>query len=111
MAGICNLVHLRQKYYVVFSIDTDECTAGTHNCSTNGVCINAGGSYTCECNTGYNGDGFTCTGKEYNIYPCATCENTIVIRKQPAPVTLGSLIYKYTMVFIFQTYDYCLLFH
>ena len=68
------------SYYVVFSIDIDECTTRTHRCDTNSTCINVDGSYTCKCNSGYNGDGFNCTGKEYNSYPCAPRENTMVIK-------------------------------
>jgi hypothetical protein len=44
-------------------VDTDECTAGTDNCDTNAACTNTVGSFTCACNTGYNGDGTSCTGK------------------------------------------------
>ena len=82
---LCDVRHVRDKhrsecsdknmfsYFIVFSIDTDECTAGTHRCDTNSTCINFDGSYTCKCNSGYNGDGFNCTGKEYNSYPrCST---------------------------------------
>ena len=42
--------------------DDDECTDGTDQCDTNAACTNSDGSYTCVCNVGYTGDGFTCTG-------------------------------------------------
>ena len=32
--------------------DIDECTLGTHTCSDDATCINTGGKYKCECNSG-----------------------------------------------------------
>ena len=63
--------------------DIDECAGGTDNCNdANGTCANTEGSFTCECNAGYAGDGVTCT----DIDECAlstdncdingTCANT-----------------------------------
>ncbi|AKF80124.1 EGF domain-containing protein [Myxococcus fulvus 124B02] len=62
--------------------DIDECAAGTDNCSENATCTNIGGSFTCACTAGYEGDGVTCT----DINECAagtdncdanaTCTNT-----------------------------------
>ena len=42
--------------------DIDECaTAGT--CDANAACTNTPpGTFTCACNSGYDGDGTTCTG-------------------------------------------------
>ena len=48
----------------IFS-DIDECTTGTHDCDPTPFeanCSNTVGSFTCACNTGYTGDGKTCTG-------------------------------------------------
>ena len=41
-------------------VDTDECARGTHNCSYNANCLSTEGSYTCNCNFGFFGDGKTC---------------------------------------------------
>ena len=44
--------------------DFNECSTNNSGCSVNAQCINViGGTRTCTCNTGYTGDGFTCTGK------------------------------------------------
>ena len=50
------------------TIDVNECSDNTHSCDANAECTNTQGSYTCECNHGYTGDGFECT----NINECAT---------------------------------------
>ena len=38
-------------------VDVDECTVGTGPCDVNAACTNTDGSFTCECNLGYAGDG------------------------------------------------------
>jgi hypothetical protein len=49
--------------------EIDECADGTAGCNPNATCSNSPpGSFTCTCNPGYVGDGFTCT----NIDECAT---------------------------------------
>lgn len=45
--------------------DIDECTAGTHNCRADQVCINLRGSFACQCPIGYQKRGDQCVGK-YN---------------------------------------------
>ena len=48
----------------LFCPDFNECSTNNGGCSVNAQCINViGGTRTCTCNTGYTGDGFTCTGK------------------------------------------------
>jgi len=45
------------------NVDTDECATNTAKCDTHASCSNTpAGSYTCTCNIGYNGNGFTCDG-------------------------------------------------
>ncbi len=46
-----------------FYPDIDECATDMDNCSANAVCNNLVGSFGCECNTGFSGDGVTCTGE------------------------------------------------
>ena len=43
-------------------LDIDECLTNTHNCDSNATCINTVGNFTCTCNTGYEGNGESCTG-------------------------------------------------
>lgn len=40
----------------------DKCRTGTHDCSSNGICIPLDESYDCECNQGFEGDGRVCAG-------------------------------------------------
>ena len=70
--------------YLLFSIDANQCTLGTHKCDKNAECINTNTSYTCKCNSGYAGDGFTCNGKSliFNIQPYLT---SILIHNENAP--------------------------
>ena len=42
--------------------DIPECERGLDDCDTNATCTNTFGSYVCTCNTGFTGDGVTCTG-------------------------------------------------
>ena len=44
----------------VFLIDINECLDGT--CGENAKCVNTEGNYTCECDPGFTGDGYSCTG-------------------------------------------------
>lgn len=49
--------------------DTDECAEGTHNCHGVAHCYNNEASFTCQCRSGYAGDGLTCSplGELLNI--------------------------------------------
>ena len=44
----------------------DECALALHSCHENATCSDMVGgedSYTCTCNDGHSGDGFTCVGE------------------------------------------------
>ena len=51
--------------------DTDECAAGTHDCHGVAHCYNDEASFTCQCRSGYTGDGLTCSplGELLTIFP------------------------------------------
>ena len=50
-------------FTMVFCLDTNECLQNS-SCHPNATCNNTDGSYMCICDSGYNGDGFTCNGKK-----------------------------------------------
>ena len=50
---------------MVVILDINECDTDVDNCADNAVCTNTDGGFTCECNSGFTGDGVTCTGKIY----------------------------------------------
>ena len=54
------------KQHIFLTLDINECNHGlnstdTDGCHDNATCTNTESSYTCECNTGYTGDGFNCS--------------------------------------------------
>ena len=51
-------------------MDINECV--TYPCHANATCNNTIGSYICQCDTGYSGDGFNCTGMHWTSYPAVT---------------------------------------
>ena len=48
-------------FVFVCNADVNECA--TSPCDANAACANTAGSYTCTCNSGYTGNGTSCTGK------------------------------------------------
>ena len=56
------------RFYLPNAIsDIDECSSWP--CHTDATCNNTAGSYSCDCNPGYTGNGFTCTSmlKGYQV--------------------------------------------
>ena len=51
--------------------DVDECATATDNCAADGgVCTNTPGDFSCECDSGYSGDGLVCdSDKAVEISP------------------------------------------
>ena len=61
---------LKVDYFLTHFSDNNECTLGAHNCHSNATCTNTDGSFTCACNTGYSGNGVTCTGRQKILCCC-----------------------------------------
>ena len=60
---------LKQYFGGKCGTDTDECTnvnieRAVHDCHANATCTNTPGSFICECDNGFDGDGVTCTPKQ-----------------------------------------------
>ena len=51
-----------KKFRLYFVLDLDECKLKINLCDSNARCININGSYICQCDDGYSGDGFHCLG-------------------------------------------------
>ena len=54
---------INDDYNCVTYTDIDECLTNNGGCSADASCSNTVGSFTCICQSGYTGDGFTCSGK------------------------------------------------
>ena len=46
----------------------------THNCDPEASCSNSPFPYSCSCNTGYTGNGFSCIGRFYLL--CAALDTS-----------------------------------
>ena len=44
--------------------DINECELELHICHSNANCTDSIGSFKCTCGKGFEGDGYTCTGKQ-----------------------------------------------
>ena len=62
-AMVSDFVTILPKESLLF-LDINECnTANDNNCHENAICTNTNGSFTCQCQNGYTGNGITCNGK------------------------------------------------
>ena len=52
-------------YFVSSSLDIDECALNSSNCDINAACNNTIGSFICQCNDGFTGNGAQCDGMHY----------------------------------------------
>ncbi|XP_072044048.1 uncharacterized protein [Amphiura filiformis] len=71
-----------------------EFTTGRDNCDANAVCTNTEGSFACKCNTGYTGDGRTCTASsepatESNTKATVTPRVTTTQSNRERPTTIA----------------------
>ena len=63
VCGISSVKNGSYGTWLYFLADVDECSLKTHDCDSNAICNNTGGSFTCKCdgNALYYGDGKTCS--------------------------------------------------
>ena len=54
-------LYCKGSHYI--SLDINECNNGEdNNCHENAICTNTNGSFTCQCQNGYTGNGTICNG-------------------------------------------------
>ena len=53
-------------YDLIIFIDIDECVSNP--CDSKATCTNEIGTFTCECDAGYEGNGITCQGIFFIMY-------------------------------------------
>ena len=63
---VTNMIKCIYIYYIYGFSDIDECK-GNHSCHVNATCTNTNGSFVCECQPGFNGNGQNCIG-EFNLF-------------------------------------------
>ena len=61
---------------IVLVIDIDECEDG--GCHANASCVNSPGSFSCDCNAGFTGDGENCAGNALPFSPLLTCHTILM---------------------------------
>lgn len=80
---------IKYKYVYGFS-DIDECK-GNHTCHVNATCKNIDGSYVCECQPEFNGNGQNCTS-EFNLFAITfgifLLESNLKLLRWPLSATL-----------------------
>ena len=59
--------------------DINECLTNNGNCSTNAVCTNNPGSFTCACKAGYTGNGTMCSGENCLVQISVVEKNSLVV--------------------------------
>jgi cysteine-rich repeat protein len=64
-------------------MDINECTAGTADCDANATCMNTIGSFTCKCNSGYQGTGTSCTDIDECSTGAAHCDTNATCTNTP----------------------------
>ena len=75
----------------------DECSRNLDNCHADADCINAEGSFTCQCKPGFEGSGVSCTGMQYTLYSLhftyVPCFGILVMYHLRFKTTVGSVIH------------------
>ena len=88
-AGTCAIMHAcvlcLNSSLCPCSADVVECDGDPAPCHVTAICIDSIGSYSCQCNTGYSGDGVTqpCASKSDDVHVLTTgdVKNSLCDRK------------------------------
>ena len=89
-------MHRALRYFVVkvtrvcYPTEIDECSVPS-TCHVNGTCINTPGSFVCQCNSGFSGDGFHCNGRYPGLPVTWMARVSTHLGHLCAKVTAGSL--------------------
>lgn len=59
-------LQLKIKIMLIMLLNTDLCNSNT-DCGGNATCSNEAGFFECKCNEGFQGDGYSCTGKRLQL--------------------------------------------
>ena len=59
--------------YYFFLVDIDECEESLDDCDVNADCNNTVGSYNCFCRSGFEGNGFNCSGVSLSVFRKIRC--------------------------------------
>ncbi len=65
-------------------LNIDECETDMDNCDENATCTDTVASFTCACDTGYTGDGVTCTADDIDIVIDPGTDNSLVLQGGPS---------------------------
>ena len=71
-----------------FCLDIDECSLD-HDCDRNSTCTNSEGSYTCNCDTGFFGNGKSCQAGDCTEDTCSLNEECVSERSIDCRCKLG----------------------
>ncbi|XP_063954009.1 fibrillin-3-like [Lytechinus pictus] len=73
-------------------VDVDECaTDATHDCDVNAFCINNPGSFRCECNLGFFGNGKVCIPMDMTSCADQPCSEGVVCTDLDREVVLATI--------------------
>ena len=77
-------------------VDQDECELGKSFCHADATCINSPGSYLCQCNDGFVGDGILCTERSCGLFEgletCILCGDECCAADSKDPATFRQVV-------------------
>ena len=76
--SICYLLATNSTLIKHFS-DINECSTGMHSCAEQAACSDNEGNFSCSCNTGFSGDGMTCSGQLESCLMCSTVHSLVFV--------------------------------